>query len=409
MATTLQAQAGAFKSINAAEKGDAAIMCHLIRTDVAIAYRVKNFLVSAGAWPKEKISVRRGSKVQAKGWDDIAALEASEAGASGSNAEEEVQEQPETKVKTPEKSKQHPRWSMTPEIHRNFRVWEAVPPSQLRVITSAVEPIACNDNNLYSMMSKGMREVPRGPMLEVFECWSEKQPSEEVGKTRLVTEVIEDMKVLNESNGNPCADIVFPARGMKMDWQKYGRYRFTTHYVTGRLVLYKATSGQWLIMDPSVGDRKNLRIDENFSVHRARIVNISKPSQKPIMCCLLFADKSKVETTVLVSRDGTFPAAKAPAGPLPLEDREPMAKPGVAQTTEGVADKGEGAESDGSSESSRSELTRKLSELLAQPPTVEALMDDAAWDPVMKALSSRKRQAEAEKSFVPMPPQKKAA
>ena len=60
-------------------------------------------------------------------------------------------------------------WKLSDEIHRNFRTWEKVPPAQLRRLITAVAPLSCSIDRLSVYRTAGMREVPRSPLLQLWE------------------------------------------------------------------------------------------------------------------------------------------------------------------------------------------------------------------------------------------------
>ena len=62
---TVQAQATFARGLQRAEKGDLAILFHLLKTDLALQYQIKNFVVGLGKWPK-RVSNKKGLKVVAK-------------------------------------------------------------------------------------------------------------------------------------------------------------------------------------------------------------------------------------------------------------------------------------------------------------------------------------------------------
>ena len=192
-----------------------------------------------------------------------------------------------------------PKWQLSDEIHRNFTTWSLVPPAQIRLILSAVEPVALSDRNLGSTKVRGMREVPRLPMVQLIEYVFDKKAQDPVGTERRVSAIIEEFKSLNEENGRPAQYLVFP-----LDFGKYGRYRKAQRPSDGATIIYAYPSGQFVDITDRFGDFADLVINDGHSVATANITNRIMPSQKPHPCCMLFAKGDHRKLVLVQKADG---------------------------------------------------------------------------------------------------------
>jgi hypothetical protein len=210
-----------------------------------------------------------------------------------------------------------PQWNVGEAIHRNRSRWCQVPPSQIRMILSTLEPLSLSQGNLRSLMKKGMRECPREPLLQLLEFIVGIDPESEVGERRLLCHVVAWMKARIQVQGRVAAELEMPP-----DWSRDGYYSLSEK--AGQLFLEKKNVGKVLAEGLLDGTPKlrDYTIDMNFSEHRAKIRNKTSPSALPVLCALFFGrsvNDARKSACLVMAEHQPLKLQRTEAMPAPIQ------------------------------------------------------------------------------------------
>ena len=171
------------KSIELAIKGDFRIAVNVMKNNSEVVQHVKNMLLNMGYWPSASAQAAPSASAQGEaaetsqvGPKSGSASPAAESKLPASSAEAIPDAKPAEKLtiggavlgkktKAPSGAKK----DLVPHsIHRNFTTWSLVGVNVLKHILGHMSPIKCSLLNLRALCKPPQKEVPKGPLLEVW-------------------------------------------------------------------------------------------------------------------------------------------------------------------------------------------------------------------------------------------------
>lgn len=104
------------------------------------------------------------------------------------------------------------------------------PPKYMKQILHLAEPIALHMRLFGGLCTKGQREVPKAPMLEIIERISGVNVNSEVGDDKALWQVALFVHRRNLMLGRPCKEVHLP-----VDWSQFGPFVLVEHGGGGRM------------------------------------------------------------------------------------------------------------------------------------------------------------------------------
>ena len=153
--------------------------------------------------------------------------------------------------------------------NKNFNKLDNMPLVHLRIWLKTMEPVACSDAQVKSLISRGSREESRTSLAELMEFMTDLDPSVPIfsGTVRddIAMKTFSDHLVkVNESLGRRARDLPLPA-----DWAKHGFYLIM--FISGKAFLLNRFTNQIAPPpdDMDQGPGQHIQLEANFSENRA--------------------------------------------------------------------------------------------------------------------------------------------
>lgn len=161
-------------------------------------------------------------------------------------------------------------------LHRNYNTWGSIPVAYWKYWLSMAQPISFSINNLKSLLTKGQREIPKPPLMQLAEFEFGLDLESLVGDERGVMPLSSLLKQMAQSRGSLGKNLQLP-----VNWKDQGYYSCAV--VEGELVIQNRYSGSSAAM-PDWGNTPPPEIDVNWSERRAYFKVGNGRSLKNIFC-----------------------------------------------------------------------------------------------------------------------------
>ena len=207
------------------------------------------------------------------------------------------------------------RKDMEDKIHASFKTWGALPTPYLVHFLSIAEPIALNCAQLRLLCPPKSKHIPKGSLLELWECITNLQKDDEVPScARDVQALGSAVAEFNSEQGRPCKQLLLPP-----DWNTGGKYKLDMQAEPPKVIKKRTQEAKEIPQNflGAVGEASNIHISKNFSERDACLVDLSGFTRCPLN--VLFPDVPYMDLGASTSAGPKTSPPTLPAAPKQVE------------------------------------------------------------------------------------------